>query len=556
MPRTTSGVLQTSNQILGAQKWWALATVMLTMFFSSMDQTVVSTAIPTIIGDLHGFNLYAWIFSAYMMTSAITVPIYGKLSDVFGRRPFYLFGLIVFAVGSAISGLSHTMLELVLARAFQGIGAGAMLSMPRATIGDIFNPKERGRWMGVMGAVFGLSSIIGPTLGGWLTDALSWRWVFYINLPFAVLAIIGVIVALPKVRVERQVKIDWLGSILLVLGLLPILLGFTWAGSKYTWTSPQELALFIGGVIILIIFALYERRATDPVIAPHLFKSRIFTTSLVLGVFVGMAMFGSLMFLPLYVQGVVGLNPQHSGLVMAPMMVSFIVGSVLSGQIMTRTGRYLRLANVSALVIVAGSFLLTRMTISTHYPIVVLNMVVLGLGIGSLMPLLNVAVQNAFPYSVMGTVNSTQQFVSSMGGVIASPIFGSILDKGFQSELSSSLPVAIQSQPAFQHVNPQTLLTAQAQAAMKAVFAKMGSAGQALYTQVLHAVKASLTHGISHLFEVGLVFAILTFIGTFFLPEVRLKGKEYFGAGEATNEENSQADHDTAKHTRPTLAEE
>jgi EmrB/QacA subfamily drug resistance transporter len=520
---------QSTNQITGTRKWWALATVMLTMFFSSMDQTVVSTAIPTIIGDLKGFNLYAWVFSAYMMASAVTVPIYGKLSDVFGRKPFYLFGLVLFAIGSAISGMAHTMMHLILARTFQGIGAGAMMSMPRATIGDIFTPKERGKWMGALGAVFGLSSIIGPALGGWITDSFSWRWVFYINLPFAALAIIGVIFTLPKVRTEQQAKVDWIGSFLLVIGLLPALLGFTWAGTKYPWGSPVEIGLFAGGVVILAIFLLYERRAASPVIAPYLFKNRIFSTSLVLGVLVSMSMFGSLMFLPLYVQGVVGMNAEQSGWVMSPMMLSFIIGSVTSGMIMSKTGRYKVLAITGAIVGAVGSYMLTRLDINTHYPYVVVCMVVLGIGIGSLMSLLNVAVQNAFPYEVMGTVNATQQFVGSLGGVIASPIFGSILAQGFQNKLTTALPAGLANlKGSLANVQPQALLTSEAQKQLAQQFNKFGPIGHQLYVSFIHAVKVALTSGMNRLFEVGFVFAVLCFLVAFVLPDAELKGKEYF----------------------------
>lgn len=526
-----SRALQTTNQIIGQRRWWALATVMLTMFFASMDQTVVSTAIPTIVSDLHGLNLYSWLFSAYMMASAVTVPIYGKLSDVFGRKPFYIFGFIMFGVGSAISGASHTMLELVIARGIQGIGAGAMMSMPRATIGDIFNPKERGRWMGAIGAVFGLSSIIGPTLGGWITDSFSWRWVFYINLPFAVVALIGVIFTLPRVRSEHRVKVDWFGAALLVIGLIPVLLAFTWAGTKYPWGSWETISLFVGGLVVLGIFFVWERRVSDPLLTPALFKSRIFSTSLILGIFISMAMFGSLMYLPTYVQGVIGLNAQGSGLLLSPMMIAFILGSVVSGQIMTRTGRYRRLANVSGAVLIVGAVLLTTMNVNTGYPFVIVSMIVLGLGIGSIMPLLNVAVQNAFPYKLMGTVNSTQQFVQSLGGVIASPIFGAILTGGFRNHLKTTMPSSLQSVSSkLGNINPQSLLTSQSQDALKKTFQGYGPQGTSLYNQFIHAIKLSLTYGIHHLFLVGLIFACLTFIGTFFIPEVQLKGKEYFGA--------------------------
>lgn len=526
---TLKAHFQTTNQITGKRKWWALATVLLTMFFSSMNQTVVSTAIPTIIGDLQGFSLYAWLFSAFMITSAITVPIYGKLSDVYGRRPFYIFGLIMFMIGSAVCGQAQTMLTLVLARAVQGIGAGAMMSMPRATVGDIFNPKERGRWMGVIGAVFGLSSILGPVIGGWITESISWRWVFYINLPFGALALIGVWFTLPKVRTNEQTKVDWVGSILLTIGLVPILLAFTWAGTEYPWSDPIIIALFAGGLIFIAWFMLFERQAMDPIITPSLFKNRIFSTSLILGIFVGMAMFGSIMFLPLFIQGVIGLNPQNSGLVMAPMMISFIVGSTVAGGMMTKTGRYRRLAHISAAIIVAGSLLLMLMNIDTTYPIVIVNMIVLGLGIGSLMPLLNIAVQNAFPYRMMGTVNATQQFVQSLGGVIAAPIFGSILNKGFQNKINTEMPEPLKELTGdTSQLDPQTLITEQAQQAIADQFAQFGAAGQEMYQQLLHAVKVSLTTGITHLFAVGLVFAVLCFIGTFFLPESQLQEDEYY----------------------------
>lgn len=520
---------QTSNRITGSRKWWALATVLLTMFFSSMDQTVVSTAMPTIIGDLHGFSLYAWVFTAYMMASAISIPIYGKLSDVFGRKPFYLMGLLLFGIGSAVSGQSHTMMELIFARAFQGIGAGAMMSMPRATVGDIFTPQERGRWMGIIGAVYGISSIVGPTLGGWITDAFSWRWVFYINLPFAIMAIIGVMVALPKVRTERQAKIDWLGSFLLIIGLMPILLGFTWAGSTFAWDSVVELSLFSSGVFLLAVFFLWERKASDPLLTPHLFKNRMFIVSLMMGMLVGMTMFGAVMFLPIYIQGVIGLNAQNSGWTMTPMMLGFIFGSIIAGQIMSKTGKYQLLARSGGLILVVGVTMLTLMNAHTLWITVAINMLILGIGIGSSMPILSVLVQNSFPYQLMGTVNSSQQFVNSLSGVVVSPIFGSLLTQYFNQKLTNLLP------PSFSHwssmiqgASPQQLLTIQSQQAIAKQFSRYGIQGTQMDHLLMNAVKISLVYGIHHLLLLSLIFSIFAFVGTFFIPHIYLKGKEFF----------------------------
>ncbi len=546
---------QTTNRITGQARWWALGAVLLSMFFASLDQTVVSTALPVIVGDLKGLSLYAWVFTAYMMASAITVPIYGKLSDIYGRKPFYIFGLIVFMVGSAVSGQAHSMLELILARGAQGIGAGALMSMPRATIGDIFNPRERGRWMGVIAATFGISSIIGPTIGGWITDSLGWRWVFYVNLPVAAVALIAVIATLPRVRVDHRVKLDWRGSVLLALGLVPFLLALTWAGGQYTWGSAVILGLFGVAAVFLALFVWNERRAAEPVLDPSLFAKPIFTVTVVVALFVTMGMFGTLMFLPLYVQGVIGMSAQGSGEVLTPMMLSFVGGSVLSGWLMSRTGRYKLMAIVGALFMVGGMVLFNLMGIGTTWPTVVRNMIVMGVGIGTLLPLLNVAVQNAFPYKIMGVVNATQQFVRSLGGVIIAPILGTLLARGFIGSFHAALPPQLQqmlqSLPPAQRAamnDPQGLISSQAQDAIRSSFARFGDQGQVLYQQFVHAVRIGLDHGMGEIFAVGLIVAILAFLSTFLLPELGLKHDEFFESDEAPLD---RGEGDVEGHERP-----
>ncbi|HKI57047.1 MAG TPA: MDR family MFS transporter [Trueperaceae bacterium] len=526
---------QPTNRITGNARWWALGAVMLAMFFASLDQTVVSTALPVIVGDLHGLHIYAWVFTAYMMASAITVPIYGKLSDIYGRKPFYLGGLVLFMLGSAASGQAHTMMELILARGLQGVGAGALMSMPRATIGDIFNPRERGRWMGAMSGVFGVSAIVGPTMGGFITDHWGWRWVFYVNLPVAAAVGVAVLLTLPRVRAAGRVHVDWRGSLLLALGLVPLLLGFTWAGGEYSWGSPVVLGLFAVAVAFLGLFVLDERRAAEPILDPALFSRPIFTVTSVIALFVTMAMFGGLMFLPLYVQGVLGFSAQGSGEILTPMMLGFVAGSVLGGVLMTRTGRYKVLAVVAAMVMVAGMVLFNRMGLTTPWPVVVRNMVVAGVGVGTLLPLLNVVVQNAFPYEIMGVVNATQQFVRSLGGVIIAPILGSVLARGFGGAFQGALPLALRLVlrllPPEQRAvlnDPQSLISQQAQTAIHTAFARFGAQGDTFYTQFLRAVRAGLDHGMQAVFLVGLIVAVLALVTAFFLPEAPLKRDEFF----------------------------
>jgi EmrB/QacA subfamily drug resistance transporter len=525
---------QLTNQITGQKRWWALGAVMLTMFFSSLDQTIIATAMPTVIGDLKGFSIYAWVFTAYIMATAVTVPIYGRLSDIYGRKPFYVFGLVMFMIGSAVSGQAHTMMQLIVARAVQGIGGGAMLSMPQATIGDIFNPKERGRWMGLILSIFGLASIVGPFAGGWITDNWGWRWIFYINLPFGALAAAAVWFALPRVRTEHDIRIDWSGSLLLVAGLIPILLAFTWAGNNYPWGSRQILGLFAAGVAVLVLFVINENHVEDPIINSHLFSNPIFSVALLIALFVSMVFFGAIMFLPLFVQSVVGLSPQSSGVVLTPMMLTFILGAVIGGQLISRTGKYKLQAIIGTAVMTAGTLLLRTMDTATTWPTVVIDMLVLGIGVGSVMPLLNVAVQNAFPYKIMGVVNSTQQFVRSLGGVIAAPVLGTIMANGFKYKLAHTIPAQLKnvmaSMPTSQtvHLNPQSLINPNAQQAVKSMFSPFGKQGLALYAQFIGAVKTSITYGFHHLFVLSIFFAATAFIVSFFLKEIPLKKEDYY----------------------------
>ena len=533
-----AGRIQTTNQISDDKRWIALVAVMIAMFFSSLDQTVVSTAMPVIISELKGFNLYAWVFTGYILATSVTVPLYGRLSDMYGRKPFYIFGFLVFLVGSAVAGMSTSIQMLIFARAFQGVGAGAMMSMPRATIGDIFNPRERGRWMGMIMGVFGLSTIIGPALGGWITDHWSWHWVFYINMPVALIALGMVMYALPTVRTDHRHHIDWWGSVTLAAFLVPVLLAVTWGGSTYAWGSVQEIGLFAFSAVMLASFLLIERRAQEPIIALEFFKNPTFSSAMIVTLMVAMSMFAVMLVLPIYVQGVLGMNAENSGYLMTPMMLSFIVASIVGGQLITRTGKYKALVFVGGLAMVLGSLLLTRLAVSSHWSDVVVDMIVLGLGIGALMPAMGVIVQNIFPYRVMGAVNAPQQMGNSLGGAIASPILGTVLAASFARLLPERLPSSLSRMfatlsPAQRKAfsDPQGIISVPGQNAIHQQFRALGPQGEALFRTFIHAVRSALTSSIVELFWVGVIFSALALLGTFLIREIQLKQNEFFREG-------------------------
>jgi len=347
-----------------------MAGVLLVMLLASLDQTIVGTAMPRIITDLQGFDRYTWVTTAYLLTSTVMIPIYGKLSDIFGRKPIFLIGVVLFLIGSAASGAAQTMNQLIAFRAFQGLGAAALMPIAIAVIGDLFTPRERGKWQGVTGGVFGLSSILGPTAGGYITDHATWRWVFYVNLPIGIVALLVLIFLMPTLRSKNSGKasIDYFGALLLIAGTVPLMLGFTFAGSQYAWLSGQVIGLFAGAVVFVVLFILYEarleRRNAQPIIDPSLFTNRIFSVSVLITMITSMGMFGSILFIPLYAQGVLAISATNSGLILSPLMAGLIFSSIVSGQLVSRFGKYKWIAFVGMAITIGGAFLLQRLDVN------------------------------------------------------------------------------------------------------------------------------------------------------------------------------------------------
>ncbi len=405
-----------------------VAGLLLAMFFSSLNQTVVGTAMPRIIGELGGLSLMTWVTSAYMLTSTTIVPIAGKLADLYGRRVVYITGLIVFMLGSALCGTSGNMLELIFYRAVQGIGGGIMMPLAMTIVGDIFPPEERGKWQGIMGSMFGLASVIGPTIGGWIVDYSSWKWVFYINLPIGILATITIYLGLKhEKRLTDKVVIDYAGSIALIAGTVGLLLGLNLGGTEYSWLSWQILGLMGLSLISWILFIYFENKAVEPVLSLALFKNRIFTVSNIVGFLMGLGMFGSIMFLPLFFQGVLGISATSSGNTMIPMMVSMMLTSIVAGRFAaTIAFRSMYIAGMALMAF--AFFLLSTMTVNTTQLTAMLYIVVLGIGIGIVTPVLTLAVQSAFGAEQRGVATSAMQFFRSIGGTIGITVLGAFFN--------------------------------------------------------------------------------------------------------------------------------
>ena len=416
------------------------ACLMLVMLIASLDQTIVSTALPTIVGDLGGASKLAWVVTSYMLASTITTPLAGKLGDLYGRKIVLQVALVTFVVGSALCGQAHDMTELILFRGLQGLGGGALMVSTQAVIGDIVPPRDRGRYAGLMGGVFGVSTVIGPLLGGFFVDHLSWRWIFYVNLPIGVIAFVVLAAVLNVPVTKARHVIDYLGVALLAAGLASIVLFTSLGGTSYAWSSPLIIGLMVASAILLGAFVWAESRAAEPVLPLSLFRNEVFPVASAVGFIVGFAMFGSITYIPVYLQIVKGSSPTESGLQMLPLMAGVLISSIGSGLITTRTGRYKIFPIIGTALMTAGMLLLSRLEVGTNILVADLYMFVLGLGLGFVMQTLVLAVQNAVGYEDLGVATSGASLFRSMGGSIGTPIFGAILANQLATNLAAAFP--------------------------------------------------------------------------------------------------------------------
>ena len=522
-----------------------MASVMLGILLAALDQTIVGPALPKIIGDLNGFEQYSWVITVYLLTSTISVPIIGKLSDMYGRKWFYMAGIVIFLLGSALSGLSANMTELIIYRGIQGLGAGILFACAFTIIADLIPPAERGKWQGLFGAVFGLSSVIGPTLGGFLTDNLSWHWVFYVNVPIGIVALAVLYFTFPPEHKHHVQKIiDWWGASLLVLSLVPLLLALSLGGTRdWDWGSPKVIGMFIAAVVFLGAFLYVESRVKEPIISLDLFKNRIFTSSTVALFLTGVGLFGAVLYIPLYIQAIQGDTATSSGNAVTPMTLAIVVSSIIGGQIVSRTGKYRVLSIVGMGTMVVGMFLLYTMNVDTPRFTTILYMVIMGLGLGIPFSILTLAVQNSVSFKQVGAATSATQFFRSMGGTVGVAILGTVVNNQFHSQfpgelqkavndlgpqVSANIPVA-QLASALSNINPQSLVSTQGADALRAqlsAFMPAGAPANAVDTlmQVINkALKPALFSGIQEAFLIGAVMLFLGFVAAWFLKEIPLR---------------------------------
>lgn len=495
----------TPPEITGGRRWIIIGALLIGMLLAALDQTIVATALPTIVSDLGGLNHLSWVVTAYLLASTAATPLWGKLGDLYGRKRLFQISIVLFLIGSALCGASRNMIELVGFRAVQGLGGGGLMVLAQAIVADVVPARERGRYQGLFGATFGVASVVGPLLGGFFVDNLSWQWVFYVNLPLGAVALVVTALALPAALPRARPVIDYPGIVLIAAAATALVLVASWGGSVYPWLSWPVVSLAAAGVVLIAAFLWVQRRAVEPVLPLRLFRERVFPIGSAIGFTVGFAMFGALTYLPLYLQVVRGHDPATSGLLLLPMMGGLLIASVASGQVVSRTGHYRAFPIAGTAITAIALYLLSRLEITTNMWIVSLDLFVLGTGLGLVMQVLVIAIQNAVEYRDLGVATSGATFFRSIGASFGVAIFGSIFSAALRDNLTRLVPVG-SLPPGF---NPEH-----------------ATAGPALATLPPATVEAYLTaylNALQMIFFWAMPIAVLAFLISFALPQLPLR---------------------------------
>ncbi len=586
------------RRIRGVALASVLAALLLTLLLEALDQTIVGTALPRIVGDLQGFDRYTWVVTAYLLASTTMIPIVGKLSDQFGRKWFFIVGVLIFLTGSALSGAAQTMDQLIIFRGIQGLGAGTGIALVFTVVGDIFPPAERARWQGIFASVYGFSSVVGPTIGGWLTDngpvignlitnETRWRWVFYVNIPIGIIALIVLLVYLPANISTRSNtlrgwaalrRIDFIGAILASGATICLLLGLTWGGNQtYDWSSPQVVGVLVAAGILYIAFFITERFVVEPILPLDLFRNRVFAADMLLGLTAGMTLLGLVIYLPLFLQGVLGESATNSGVVITPMTVSITIGSAAAGILVAKMQRYQLITILGAIITTVGVFLMTLMTPSSSLLETWRNMIISGIGIGTFFAIMTLAVQNALPRTRMGVGTGAITYIRALGQTLGVAIVGSVVNNTIASDILTRIPASTVQQltpaglkfatdpqvltnPTYKDTVVKTAESFAAKAAAAQATAHIPSgpqhdavahqaAAQAIQqvqhtlNQVFDALRLSLAVAIQHGFVTVLIFCAGILVASFLLKDVPLSNRfrEESGTQKAGEEKTEDA---------------
>jgi EmrB/QacA subfamily drug resistance transporter len=511
------------------EKITIMIAIIAAMFFAAVNQTIVGNALPKIISDLGGLDYYSWVFTIYMLTSAITTILVGKLSDIYGRKPFIIIGIIIFSIGAFLAGTSTDIFQLIIYRGIQGFGAGMIMSTAFTAVGDLFAPRERGKWQGAMSAVFGISSVFGPTLGGYIVDNLEWKWVFWVFLPLGIVALVLIWKLFPSTAKKAGEKVDYLGSVFLSAAITTALLAFSWAGTKYDWDSVQILSLFGALALSLIIFVFVERKAVSPILPLDLFKNSIFTISNIIGFVIGVSMFGGVMYVPYFIQGVLGYSATHSSFLTMSMTLGLVFASALGGQIISKTGKYKMQAIIGLFISAIGLYLLSTMTVETSQYLLVFYLTLVGFGIGIGMTVFTLTVQNAVDQKLLGVATASSQLFRSVGGTVGVAIMGTLLNSRMQDKMASMSQTGDTNQMAASPElagkleslqNPQLLLDHEKLDGLKNTLPQEAIP---FFDNVIHMLQDSLSYALSGVFIFVTITMAVAILLTFFIKEVPLR---------------------------------
>lgn len=504
--------------------------LIIAMFFSALDGTIVGTAMPKIVGDLGGLSMMTWLTTAYLLTSTTIVPIAGKLSDLLGRRVVYIAGLIIFMGASALCGMAHNMTELIIYRGIQGIGGGIMMPMAMIVIGDTFTGEQRAKFQGIFGGIYGLASVIGPQIGGWIVDSLNWKWVFYINLPVGILATIFIALGLQKHKHTGPIHFDIAGMFTMMVGTVSLLLALSLGGKDYDWNSWQIIGLFTLAAIGLVSFVIVERKAKEPILPLHLFRNRTFVFLNLIGFFMTIGMFGAVTFVPFFMQGIIGVSATQSGTIMTPMMISMIITSIIGGQFVYKMGIKLQIM-IGMFIMAGGLFLLTTLDMDTSKLVATSYMVVIGLGLGFVMPTITLALQESFSKQELGVVTSSSQFFRSIGGTFGITVLGAVMNSTSGTLLTDKLVPFLNTLPA--QAGPivskfKQMIADNPEGLFQMLFnpKTLKQMPPELSNQMVPILKTSLMDSLHSVFFVGLWFVVAGAACTLFLKQIHLSNKK------------------------------